>query len=439
VSKAKDKRILLGMLMIFCLIQSLALCLNIQFFNSNNYLPSSFFYVKSDTFMDLFHLMYWSGNDGRYTDWSSVYPPLVFIIVGGIKAIFLGATDFNDGFDIRNASFIIELFLLFLFITVPYLVVITNAWKLFSRYEKFFLFVGFLLSTPLLFAFERGNIIIITLILLALVISQVGIYRCIYIALLINIKPYFVLLTLLFLVKRKWSDFTFCIGASGAIFLITGVMLDHNFLLFFENILHFSSTTDIFSLREVSSMPSSISAYSVILNSSSFQSSHLSNFLSNLQTLANIIELSKWLIFIMVLSVLFRVQKKINDAQCIGIIVVLISNLGTWVGGYTLILYFTLIPIFWAMRFKWAYLCILGLIFSSLNIYPLVADMNIGTQYSYLSDTFVAVNWSLDINNVIKPILNIFLLLLLTYEIGFIKVQINPTISNIHNLDTEDV
>jgi hypothetical protein len=416
----KPERFLLGLLVVFCLVQSFAFCSNILSFYTNDYLPSPFFYVKPDTFMDFFHLIYWSGDDGRYTDWSSVYPPLVFIIAGGVKAIFLGGTDFNNGFDVRDAGFFVGLLIMFSFISVPYLAIKTQSWRVFSQYEKLFLYLGFILSTPLLFALERGNVIIIALALLAMIMSQAGVYRCILIALLINIKPYFVLLTLLFLVKNKRSDFLFCIGSAGFIFLITGLLLDNNFLLFFENILSFSEA-EISSLREVIALPSSVSAYAAVLDSQFFYDSEFLLFLPSPEALASLIELTKWSIIAMVLFLLVTATKKNSEAQVMAVLVVLISNLGTSVGGYTFILYFTLIPVFWLMHFRWAYLCILGLIFSSVNIYPLVADMSLGSQYSYLSGTFVSAKWVLDAGSAIKPMLNMFLLLLLSYELAFKK------------------
>lgn len=414
----KDRRVFCNLLLVFCVAQVLAFLLHIRFFYDHDYLPSPFFYVKSDTFMDLFHLIYWSGDDGRYTEWFSVYPPLVFMIAGAIKAVFLSGIDFHNGFDVRSAGFYIEIFIVFLFLTISYLVTTTSSWNVFSRYEKLLLYLGFILSTPLLFSLERGNVIFIALGLLGLVVSQAGMYRCILIALLINIKPYFVLLTILFVVKNKWSDFLVTVGCAGSIFFVTGLMLDGNFLLFFENILSFSKE-EVSSLREIISMPSSISAYAAALDSQIFRDSNMLLFLSNPQTLAYIFELLKWLMIFMTLFALFASNEKSSEAQVLTVLVVLISNLGTSVGGYTLILYYALLPIFWNMYYKWIYLILLGVIFSSVTLNAAIMSMNIGMQYSYLSGNFVTVDWLLDLGSAIKPAVNFVLLFLLSYEIVF--------------------
>jgi len=68
----------LAYLSIVLLLNIAGLWYYIDYFASNGYLPSPFVYDKSDTFMDLFNTMYWVYDDGRYTDWGSVYPPLGF-------------------------------------------------------------------------------------------------------------------------------------------------------------------------------------------------------------------------------------------------------------------------------------------------------------------------------------------------------------------------
>ena len=394
----------------------------INFFVENGYLPAPFIYDKSDTFMDFFHPMFWAGEGGRYTEWGSVYPPLNFIILNVPKWLFLNGQSFSDAFSLREAGLSLEIFLVGSYLIIPLLVLKTASWKNFTLIDKALIYLVFILSTPLLFALERGNLIILTLILLALAISHSGIYRLIFIALLVNIKPYFVILILLFVIKRKWGDLALCIAVTGIIFLITGLLLDNNFYIFFENLLHFSSAVDIFSYREVISMPSSLSAYSTILSSDILQGSSLLSFIPNMQVLADFIEFTKWSVLLLVLGILLVAHEKMSELEIIAVLVVWISNLGTWVGGYTLILYFTLIPIFIAMRFKWAYFCILGLIFSSVNVFPLI-EGNLGVHYSYLSNTNQSIDWLVDFHVIIKPLLNFVLLVLLSYEM-IIKTHI---------------
>lgn len=421
----KSKNIENLLLSLFLMTQIYAFYGISNFFLNYGYLPSPFLLDKSDTFMDLFNSIFWADNEGKYSDWKSVYPPLNFILLSGIKLVFLGGQSFTNAFSIRQSGLSIEIFFVIAYLLLPILVLKTTIWKDFSILNKSLLYFAFILSSPMLFTLERGNVIIITLIFLALAISHSGMYRCMFIAFLINIKPYFFVLTFLFLIKNESKEFLLCVGAAAIIFIITGLVLDKNFLLFFENILNFSNTTNLFSLHDIISLPSSMSAYSAILNSEQFQNSNFvkNGFLASFGSLkffSGAIEFAKWSIIGVALVILFTANKKLSEVQVITVLVVLISNLGISVGGYTLILYFTLIPIFWTMRFKWAYLAILALIYTSATVF-LLSSYGRGIQYSYLSDAIVSTEWTIDIINLIKPTLNIVLLILLSYEAAYKK------------------
>lgn len=95
--------------------------------------------------------------------------------------------------------------------------------------------------------------------------------------------------------------------------------------------------------------------------------------------------------------------------------VVIISNLGTWVGGYSVILYIPLVPILLRMNRAYLYLVALVVLFLPLDAVGLVAQ-NIGTRYSYVSDTVVTVNWTLGLGAVLRPSINLALLVALSYE-----------------------
>ena len=57
------------------------------------YLPAPFIFDKSNTFMDFFNPLYWAFDEGRYTEWGSVYPPLNFFLLRFSKFFF----DFHLG------------------------------------------------------------------------------------------------------------------------------------------------------------------------------------------------------------------------------------------------------------------------------------------------------------------------------------------------------
>ncbi|MFA5241778.1 MAG: glycosyltransferase 87 family protein [Sulfuricella sp.] len=381
----------------------------------NGYLPSPFLYNKSDTFMDLFNVLYWAYNDGRYTEWGSVYPPLNFIILKLVNFVFAGG-GFGDPALMRDNSPFVIAGLCLVYLAVPAIVLKTRVWEDFTRIEKFLIYCAIVLSAPMLFALERGNLILLAPILLALAFSRIGIARIFCIALLINIKPYFALLLIYYIARKDWKGFATCAVLSGLVFSVSGLALDNHFLVFFTNLFNFSKEAGLFSLRGVMAMPSSISAFSYVLKNPD-GAMMASGFLNpaSIAIIVYIIEAAKWGVLAISLVILFVRSRLIGDTEALSLLVVIISNLGVWVGGYTFILYIALIPIFIKMRATWLYIGLLSLMAIPLDIIPLL-DGFIGAQYSYLAGAYVNVQWTLGLGSVIRPVLNILLLLILSFE-----------------------
>lgn len=402
----------------FALLQLITFVSYVVFFKDNGYLPSPFFYVKSDTFMDLFNPMYWSDNIGKYTEWFSVYPPLVFIILRVIKFFITESYASIDPSELRSEGFFLEIALITLILVLTCFVLRQKSWNVFSKTEKILLFICFIMSAPMLFALERGNTIIIGLFLLAYSLSNTisKATRLTLIAILINIKPYFVLLTISYLIKRKWIDFLFCMGVAGLLFLVTGALIDDNFFLFFSNVLNFSNSNKPISLREIMTLPSSISVYSLVLSSESFCVGRYSDFCEHLNFLPSIIEVFKWFAIITGVTFLTRRYKCVSDEEIMAFLVVLISNMSVSVGGYSFLLYFAVFPVIRSMEFRLYYLFFLAFIYSSVSI-RIISLSQQDVQYSFLSNSYVAPLWSLDINYLLKPAVNFLFFLLFVYEI----------------------
>ncbi len=406
----------------------LAFLYYIHFSMLNGYLPSPFFYDKSDTFMDLFNALHWAYDDRRYTDWSSVYPPLNFIFLRFLDFVFAGAGYGAPEFMREQSSSLIG-GLCLMYLTIPALVLKTNLWLGFSKIEKILLYFAIILSPPMLFALERGNMILLAPILLAIALSNTGVRRGASIAILINLKAYLALLLIYYVARRNWKDLAICVVMSGSIFLISGFILDKHFFLFFPNLLNFSHGDGMFSLREMMAMPSSISAFSYVLKSPAAVA--LASEQVNptvIPIVVSIIEISKWVSLAIPLVVLFIKAPVMRDAEIFALLVVLISNMGVWVGGYTLIFYIVLIPVFISLHGRWLSIGILILLALPFDLVPLMQE-SIGIQYSYFSDSYTSVNWTLGLGSVIRPIVNLLLLWLLSCE--FIARKPTATIKNI--------
>ena len=406
----------------------------INYFTSNGYLPTPFVYDKSDTFMDLFNTLYWVYDEGRYTDWCSVYPPLGFLILKIINFLCNGST-FGDAANMRDNSIFVIVGFGLIYLSVPFLVLKTKYWLGFSSTERLLYYFIMILSTPMLFALERGNMIILAPVLLAIALAKIGFTRALCIALLINIKPYFALFMLYYLVRKNWKGFVSCALLSGLVFAITGLAFDNNFFDFFINLFSYSKEEELFSLREVMSMPSSISAFSYILKNpdgSGYVSAYLSSELTT--SIINVIELTKWTVLFFSFVALFTKCKLMRDAEIIGLLLVLISNLGIWVGGYSMLLYIVLIPVLIKMQGRWFYIGALSLMAIPLDIITLTSDY-IGEQYSYLGDTYADIDWTLGLGSFFRPVLNIILLFVLACEVLSRTLKdINASFTNAYDL-----
>jgi hypothetical protein len=380
------------------------------------YLPSPFIYDKSNTFMDFFNTLFWAYEEGRYSDWGSVYPPLGFIILRIVNYLFSGSL-FGDAELIRDNSPFVLAGICLIYLAVPALILSMKYWRGFLTGEKILLYFAIILSSPMLFTLERGNLIVLAPVFLAFALSNIGMARSLSIALLINLKPYFALLLIYYFARKNWKGLASCIGISGLIFAITGIALDNNFLYFFVNLFSFSQDAELFSLREVMALPSSISAFSYILNhpdGAMFAAGFLSP--ERVTILIYLIEKLKWGALGIALAALFISADKTPDAELFALLVVFISNLGIWVGGYTYILYVALIPVVIRMRANWLYIILISLIALPVDIIPMLGDY-IGTQFSYLANEKIEIFWTMGLGSVLRPTVNIFLLMLLSYEL----------------------
>ncbi len=162
-------------------------------------------------------------------------------------------------------------------------------------------------------------------------------------------------------------------------------------------------------------MPSSISAFSYVFDKEAIRQATKYSHFFNLHAIASLISAFKWIVLVWGLGALYKKNNRFSDTQIFAILLVAISNLGVWVGGYTLIFYITLLPVFLTMRFKNIYLIILTLLISPIDFVPLAKE-TIGEQYSYLTNSIVEVHWTLGMGSVLRPILNFILMVTLFYE-----------------------
>lgn len=421
VIKCDTRRSRIGYLLIILLLNIAGVLYYAYYLLENGYLPSPFIYDKSDTFMDFFNVLYWAYDDGRYIEWGSVYPPLNFIILRVFNFLLTGEGYGDPAIMRENSKFVIIAWCL-AYLTIPGIILQTQCWKSFSRNEKYICYIAISLSTPMLFTLERGNLILIAPVILAISLSKIGLTRSTCIAILINLKPYFILLMLYYVARRNLRGLAVCIALSGLLFIITGLVLDQNFMMFLVNILNFSQEESIFSLREVLALPSSISSFSYVLKNPD-GANYLSDFIGQqrLAVIFYIIEIIKLGALAISFAVLFLKSKLMRDSEIISLLIVSISNFGVSVGGYTFILYIALIPVLAMMKNGRIYVGILSVLAIPLDIVQLAGGY-IGEQYSYFDSSSIDIYWTLGLGSLLRPTFNLGLLIFLSSEI-FARVK----------------
>jgi len=195
----------------------------VRFFLVYGYLPAPFVFDTFDTFMDWFHTAYWAHNPGAYSVWKTIYFPFSFVITG----IFADPRCYANGpFDARQCDTIgIAAILL------SYAGCVAASAVAFYRNDRrtaMMRTIAVAFGGPLLFALERGNLIMLAYIAFVLIYGQIlTSKRSIAWAagVLVNMKVYLLFPILAFGIKRQWRTLELCGFASLAIYLVSVVIV----------------------------------------------------------------------------------------------------------------------------------------------------------------------------------------------------------------------
>src|SRR5574343_56363 len=206
-------------------------------------LPLPFFDDSADTFMDFFHVNYWASNDGRYTEWHSLYPPLSFLLTKWVtikKCGDLGSFMLRDC-ALGDVFIMISIYVLSVIFVVKLILQRLPPQgnnTLMTAFLAFFL----LMTGPSLFAIERGNLILITFAFFSLgVLLRSEIPSAFFMSLAILMKPYLAFVLLARLITRSWR-YLFLVAFLGiSINILSGIFMQaFNWVLIYENIQKFS-------------------------------------------------------------------------------------------------------------------------------------------------------------------------------------------------------
>ncbi|MDB5618798.1 hypothetical protein [Tardiphaga sp.] len=390
-----------------------------SFYLQNGYLPAPFIYNKFDVFMDVYNPLWWSSTS-KYTDWGSVYPPINFPLLDLIGLATYGNTTFAEASEMRDASLAPAFVVMITAGAATILTVCHRQWSILPWRTRGLIAAVAVLSPPILFSIERANLIVLGLLCVPFFFGKRPASRALALALAINLKPYFALLLLEYLLTSNQRGFLLATALAGSIFIFTGLACDADFLLFLENLTSFSQSVETtFSGRELVAFPSSISAFAAVIEVA-LQSPNFSILPADLMLLAaRGIELTKFIAIAAFLATIVVARRSLTSDQVNAALIALIINLGVWVGGYSQIFYLACIPALMSMRLRWFYLAIVLLIFLPLDLVILNATP-IGYMISFLSRDVHPVVWQMGLGSFARPVLNLFFVMGLTTEFAAI-------------------
>jgi len=186
------------------------------------------FYVRqSDSFMDFFNsiLFTLSKNVSAYKDSGVIYPPLAYLIFGLFGHLIPGA-NYMDAFQLRESQMGQISLLLFTVVCISVMFYLLYRYFNGKEHEKLIFLSVLLFSAPLLYLIERGNILLLVLVLITAYItlmdSKNAVLReisLICLALAAGIKIYPAILGLMLIFSKKYSAAVRCL-LYGIVFFI---------------------------------------------------------------------------------------------------------------------------------------------------------------------------------------------------------------------------
>jgi hypothetical protein len=182
---------------------------NVSYLISSGFLPPPFIYDTSDDFMDWYNTAYYSNNPGAFDVWGAVYPPLSFIF---IKIFSISACYVGDPVMGRECDWL-GIVVLFIFFVTNGLIAF-RCYRLNDRRTALIRASALTLGFPMLFALDRGNLIVPCFTCFALGHGRLlrsARLRWIAIALAVNFKPYLILSIFPLILRRRWRWFEGCI------------------------------------------------------------------------------------------------------------------------------------------------------------------------------------------------------------------------------------
>lgn len=202
--------------MLMVLLGLLRVCM---LFNSNGYLSAPFVFDIGDTFMDWFNTAYNAHNGNAYDVWRTIYLPLSFVLTGALG----NPRCYNSApYDARDCD--VFGIVVILLIYVACIVVSGIAFWRRDRSTALYRTIAIGLGGPMLYALERGQLIMFTFVAFVLLYGDLIKSRSRFAAaaaFMANTKVYMVFPLFALALRRDWRMFELCLIAALGLYLTT--------------------------------------------------------------------------------------------------------------------------------------------------------------------------------------------------------------------------
>jgi hypothetical protein len=212
--------------------------------------------------MDYYNVNWWANGAGFYSDFKSVYSPLVAILAESVTAASCRMQDSPAGLracDLRNGM----IFFFITWVATGYLLT-----RILDKTPNRVLWVMvMMLSFPMMYALERGNYIVVSMFFMGLfVLANNELKKIFFIGLLICTKIYCSIFLIPVLLKEKFRYAILAVVIIIAMHVIFGIIYgDPNWSIFLKNAMGYGFKSGKGWLEQVY-VSTTIGSYSIIAN-----------------------------------------------------------------------------------------------------------------------------------------------------------------------------
>jgi hypothetical protein len=193
------------------------------FFVRYGYLPSPFYHLKNDTFMDWYNPAYWSHHAWIYTQAKSFYPPLAFDLLRWLTpadcyrgSALIGRRCDVSGYVVLSLSLLADFALA--------LAVFRQA----STETATPRAIALTLSASMLYGWERGNLVLPCFAVFVLAygpLVRAPWLRAVLAAVAVNLKPYLLVTPYTQALRQDWPEVWRFVAASAVVYVASFILL----------------------------------------------------------------------------------------------------------------------------------------------------------------------------------------------------------------------